>query len=108
MQLGELQDHLAEFHNLGAEVWAIDSTEPVDKVAHYAEVRSIGFPLLVDSGLATTKRYGVLNEKTRNMAYPTTLVIDRKGVVRYARTDVDFTNRPPVADVLAVVKKLGK
>jgi peroxiredoxin len=108
MQLGELQEHLAEIRSLGADLWAIDSTEPVEKVAHYAEFRNIGFPLLVDSGLATTKAYGVLNEKTRNMAYPTTLVIDRKGVVRYVRTDVDFTKRPPVSEVLAVVKKLGK
>jgi peroxiredoxin len=106
MQLGELHDHLAEFQKLGAEVWAIDSTEPADKVAHYAENRSIGFPMLVDQGLATTRAYGVLNEKTRNMAYPTTLVIDRNGVVRYVRTDVDYTKRPPVSEVLAIVKKL--
>jgi peroxiredoxin len=108
MQLGELQDHIAEFKNLGAEVWAIDSTEPLEKVTHYAEVRNVGFPLLADAGLAVTKSYGVLNEASRNMAYPTTLVIDRKGVVRYVQVDVDFTKRPPVSDLLAVVKGLPK
>jgi peroxiredoxin len=108
MQLGELQDHIAELRNLGAEVWAIDSTEPLEKVTHYAEVRNLGFPLLADAGLAVTKAYGVLNEASRNMAYPATLVIDRKGVVRYAQVDVDFTKRPPVSDLVAVLKKLSR
>ncbi len=108
MQLGELQEHLSEFRGLGAEVWAISSTDPVDKLTTYAQVRGIKFPLLADSGLAVTKRYGVLNEARRNMAYPATLVIDRKGVVRYVRIDVDFTKRPPVTDLLAFLKKLAK
>lgn len=108
MQLGELQEHLSEFRNLGTEVWAISSTDPVDKLTTYAEVRGITFPLLADSGLEVTKRYGVLNDASRNMAYPATLVIDRKGVVRFVRIDVDFTKRPPVADLLAFLKNLAK
>lgn len=108
MQLGELQEHLSEFRALGAEVWAISSTEPVDKLATYAQVRGITFPLLADSGLAVTNRYGVLNDRSRNMAYPATFVIDRKGVVRYVRIDVDFTKRPPVTDLLTVLKGLAK
>jgi peroxiredoxin len=108
MQLGDLQDHLAEFHNLGAEVWAISSTDPVDKLATYAQVRGFTFPLLADDALAVTKRYGVLNVAQPLVAYPATFVIDRRGVVRYARVDVDFTKRPPVTDLLAVVRGLAK
>jgi peroxiredoxin len=106
MQLGELQDRLAEFHALDTEVWAVDSTEPLDKVTHFAQVRGYTLPLLADSDLEVTTKYGVLNQASRNMAYPTTLVIDRKGVVRYIRTDVDFTKRPPANDLLAFLKKL--
>jgi peroxiredoxin len=106
MQLGELHDHLADFQALDTEVWAIDSTEPLEKVTHYAEMRGMGFPMLADSGLAVTTQYGVLNAMSRNMAYPTTVVIDRKGVVRYARVDVDFTKRPPVGDLLTFMKRL--
>lgn len=108
MQLGELQEHLSEFRGLGTEVWAVSSTDPVDKLTTYAQVRGVGFPLLADSGLAVTKRYGVVNEANRNMAYPTTLVIDRNGVVRFVRIDVDFTKRPPVTDLLAFLKNLAK
>jgi len=108
MQLGELQEHLQEFRNLGTDVWAISSTDPVAKLTMYAQVRGFSFPLLADSGLAVTKRYGVLNDATRNMAYPAMLVIDRSGVVRYLRVDVDFTKRPPVSDLLAFVKGLAK
>ena len=106
MQLGELQDHLQEFRNLDTEVWAISSTEPVDKLTTYVQVRGFGFPLLADSGLAVTTAYGVLNDAGRNVAYPATFVIDRGGVVRYVRVDVDFTKRPPVADLLAFLARL--
>jgi peroxiredoxin len=106
MQLGELQDSLADFHALDTEVWAVDSTEALDKVTNYAQVRGITFPLLVDSNLAVTNKYGVLNEANRKMAYPTTLVIDRKGMIRYIRMDVDFTKRPPVDGLLLFMKKL--
>ncbi len=108
MQLGELQENLQAFHQLGTEVWAIDSTEPVAKLATYAQVRGFTFPLLADDALAVTKRYGVLNVAQPLMAYPATFVIDRSGVVRYARVDVDFTKRPPVTDLLAVVRGLAK
>ena len=108
MQLGELQENLQALHQLGTEVWAIDSTEPVAKLATYAQVRGFSFPLLADDALAVTKRYGVLNVAQPLMAYPATFVIDRRGVVRYARVDVDFTKRPPVTDLLAVVRGLAK
>ncbi len=108
MQLGDLQDHLAEFHNLGAEVWAVSSTDPVDKLATYTQVRGVTFPLLADPGLAVTNRYGALNAASRNMAYPATFVIDRGGIVRYARVDVDFTKRPPMSDLLGFLKGLAK
>ncbi len=108
MQLGELQEHLSEFRDLGADVWAVDSTEPVAKVANYAQLRGITFPMLADEGLAVTKRYGVVNVSHPEMAYPATFVIDRSGVVRYARVDVDFSKRPPAADLLAAVRALPR
>jgi len=104
MQLGELQEHLKEFRDLGAEVWAISSTETPGKLTGYAQARDITFPLLSDADLAVTQRYGILNDARSNMAYPTTLVIDRAGIVRYVRVDVDFTKRPSAADLLAILK----
>ena len=87
-------------------MWAISSTDPTDKLAAYAGAKGITFPLLSDAGLAVTKRLDVLNYTQRNMAHPTTLVIDRQGTVRYMRTDYDFTKRPPAAELLAFLKDL--
>ena len=87
-------------------MWAISSTDPTDKLAAYASAKGITFPLLSDADLAVTKRFDVLNYTRSNMAHPTTLVIDRKGTVRYMRTDYDFTKRPAAADLLAFLKDL--
>ena len=87
-------------------MWAISSTDPTDKLAAYAGAKGITFPLLSDADLAVTKRFDVLNYTRSNMAHPTTLVIDRKGTVRFVRIDFDFTKRPAAADLLAFLKNL--
>jgi peroxiredoxin len=87
-------------------VWAISSTDPTDKLAAYAGAKGITFPLLSDADLAVTKRFGVVNDARGTMAHPTTLVIDRKGTVRFVRIDFDFTKRPAAADLLAFLKNL--
>jgi peroxiredoxin len=64
------------------------------------------FPLLSDANHSVMDRYGLLNEKAqRPMPHPTTLVIDRKGVVRWRFTEVDYRVRPSNEDVL---KEIGK
>ncbi len=55
-----------------------------------------------------TNLYGVLNQERRDLPYPTALVIDRGGTVRYRRQDVDFTRRPPASELLAAVRALPK
>jgi peroxiredoxin Q/BCP len=87
-------------------VWAI-SSDKVDKLAAYARDEGITFPLLSDADLEVIKRYGVLNERARTIAVPTALVLDREGVVRYARTDEDYTRRPPASELLGALAKLG-
>jgi len=87
-------------------VWAISSTDPTDKLAAYAGAKGITFPLLSDADLAVTKRFDVLNYTRSNMAHPTTLVIERKGTVRFVRIDFDFTKRPPAANLLAFLRNL--
>lgn len=87
-------------------MWAI-SSDKADKLAAYARDKGITFPLLSDADLEVIKRYGVLNEKARSIAVPVALVIDREGVVRYARTDEDYTRRPPDRELLDALAKLG-
>lgn len=67
----------------------------------------IDFPLLSDPDHRVIDRYGLLNEKVqRPMPHPTTLVIDRKGTVRWRFTEVDYRVRPSNEDVLKEIAKI--
>ncbi len=71
----------------------------------YATRAGLSFPLLSDSDLSVIKAYGILNER-REVAYPTTFVIDRSGTVRHAREDVGVRVRPSPDDLLAALRAL--
>ena len=86
-------------------MWAI-SNDPVDKLKAYAAHAGISFPLLSDTTLSAVRAYGIHNAR-QDLAHPTTIVIDRRGVVRYIREDIDFRVRPPVDDVLAAVRAIS-
>jgi peroxiredoxin len=52
-------------------------------------------------------RYGLLNEQSRRVVpHPATLVIDRKGLVRWRFIEVDYKLRPSNEDVLKEVRKV--
>lgn len=85
-------------------MWAI-SSDPPEKLAAYARYAGISFPLLSDGDLAVTKAYGIFNAQ-QDLAHPTSLVIDRKGVVRYVREDIDFRVRPSPEELLGALKAI--
>lgn len=65
------------------------------------------FPLLSDANHRVIDRYGLLNDKSpRSMPHPTTLVVDRQGVIRWRFTEVDYKLRPSNEDVLREVAKI--
>ena len=65
------------------------------------------FPLLSDQDHRVIDRYGLLNDKAqRPIPHPTTLVIDRKGIVRWRFTEVDYRVRPSNEDILKQVSKV--
>ena len=107
-QLGELQGNLQQFGALGAEVWGVSSTDATDRLASYAKAKALTFPLLSDTALTLTRRYGLINRSNGMMADPATIVIDRSGTVRFVRVDPDFKYRPPAQDILNVVRDLKK
>ena len=41
------------------------------------------------------------------LALPASYVIDRHGVIRYARTDPDYTRRPEPEETVKFIEKLG-
>ena len=62
---------------------AISADSPFSHAA-FAKARGIGFPLLSDIHRSTIREYGVLDEE-RNVAYRSTFVIDRDGVLRWGQ-----------------------
>lgn len=52
--------------------------------AEYARARAIPFALLSDIHRAAIRAYGVLDEE-RNVAYRSTFVVDREGVLRWGQ-----------------------
>lgn len=65
--------------------------------------------LLSDPDHAVIDRYGLLNDpdgRGRSLPHPTTLVIDREGMVRWRFTEVDYRLRPENADIVAALEAL--
>jgi alkyl hydroperoxide reductase subunit AhpC len=62
----------------------------------------------LDPDYTFTLRYGLRWDAPRETAYPSTFVIDRGGVVRFALVSRTHDGRAPAADVLAVLAGLKK
>ncbi len=105
MQLGQLQADLAKFRALGAEVWTI-TVDAADKLEEMRQEKGLEFPLLIDPGSATIKRYGILNPEDGKIPHPTAVVVDRQGIVRYLRVDEDYRQRPANEELLAALEGL--
>ncbi len=65
------------------------------------------FVNLMDPASETIKRYGILNEQQGEIPHPTALVIDRQGIIRYARVDEDYKKRPSNQELLQVLQRIG-
>lgn len=64
------------------------------------------FPLLSDADHRVIDRYGLLNDKSqRPIPHPTTLVLDRNGIIRWRFTEVDYRVRPSNEDILKQVAR---
>ena len=80
----------------------------IDRVAE-EDGRHIEFQLLADPDNAVIDRYGVYNpddSRRRAIQHPTTLVIDKEGVVRWKFIEIDYRIRPTNEDILAAVAEL--
>jgi peroxiredoxin len=65
------------------------------------------FRMLRDTGHAVIDRYGIFNpesSESRPVPHPTTLVIDREGVVRWRVTETDYQLRPEPEQVIAALR----
>jgi peroxiredoxin len=65
--------------------------------------------MLTDTDHRVIDRYGVFNPneaKARLVPHPTTMVIDRDGVIRWMVVEVDYRMRPEHEDVLLALESV--
>jgi peroxiredoxin len=123
-QLRTLQEVLAEIQSLGATLVAVSPQQP-DTSAALVEDAGLCFEVLSDVGSYVASDYGItfeLSAEDRSLFLavgndlanvngadswvlpaPSTYVVAGDGVIEYARVDPDFTKRPDVHEVLAVL-----
>lgn len=94
----------------GAAVVAISGDSPFVHTAFTRE-RALPFPLLSDVHRAVIRAYGVLDEE-RNVAYRSTFIVDRDGVLRWGQAGDrqmtrDGTEVLRVLDVIARLRARG-
>jgi peroxiredoxin len=69
------------------------------------------FTFLSDPGHRVIDRYGLLNPSGKGWPHPTTLVIDKRGIVRWKFIEINYKIRPTnqmILDALTTVEKGGE
>lgn len=109
-QLFGLQEDLAHFRELGAEVVAISADPPEQTREKFREYGAFTFPVLSDQRSYVAEKYGAFTptdaDRTDGKLLHGTFVIDRDGVVRWANLGLDpFFHNPTLLFELARIEK---
>jgi len=101
---------LTELGDEGIQILAI-SPDPNEKSQELARKLHARYRFLTDRDLAVTRRYGLLHahggHRGQDVARPTTVVLDRRGVIRWLRLADSIQIRPDPADVARAVRGLA-
>ena len=81
-----------------------DLQKMADKIVKDGQAPNIVF--LSDPGHRVIDRYGVWNPAGKGWPHPTTLVIDREGIVRWKFVEVDYKVRSTNQQILEALAKL--
>lgn len=108
-QTTAISKNIKKFNDLGVEVVVV-YPGPVEAVAPFIEaVRSLAheplpMPVALDVSLIAVRKLGIED----NLAKPTSLIIDKHGIVRYAYVGRTIADRPSVNDLLNELSKYVK
>jgi peroxiredoxin len=95
-QLAALDRYYATYHSSGLVVFGVSVEDDPRRALDYAHAHQPSFPLLLDDAKAVSRAFGIAT-------LPTTVLIDRSGVVRYLHSD-DRPNDPSyVAQIRALL-----
>jgi peroxiredoxin len=100
---------LTELGDQGVQILAI-SPDPNERSQELAQKLRARYRFLTDQDLAVTRRYGLLHahggHQGQDVARPTTVVLDRHGVVRWLQLADSIQIRPDPTDVARAVRQL--
>ena len=108
-----MRDTIAAKPDLDVQLLAIDPHESWS--AKYLlketglEADDVSYPLLMDPSLTVSASYGVafqMRIHTEESNRPATFIIDRQGILRYAKRGAAFGDRPTPADIESELAKL--
>ena len=120
---------LSTITQLGASLVAISPQLP----EHNRELirsRGLGFEVLTDAGNEVAAKFGLRfalptylreiyasfpldiaaynGDASWTLPMPARFIVDRRGIIRYAQSDPDYTTRPEPEDTVAALRALGK
>jgi peroxiredoxin len=100
---------LTELGDEGVQILAI-SPDPNERSQTLAEKLRARYRFLADRDLTVTRRYGLVHPRGgpsgQDVPIPTTVVIDRRGIVRWLAVADNYQVRPDAADVARAVRGL--
>lgn len=102
-QVKELSQYYREITDLGARLILV-TPKPLETTRRVAAFFDVDFDFWLDENLAATRQLGLLQEGGvprsydreygRDTIWPTTLVVDAAGVIRYAELSKHISDRP--------------
>ncbi len=108
-----MRDRLEEFQTRGAQLLTVDPHEAWSAKYLLKEVglqeSDLSYPLLTDGAHIVSAMYGVafqMRVHTEWSNRPATFIIDRQGILRYARRANTFGDRPTPDEILEQLRKL--
>jgi len=101
---------LTELGDAGVQILAI-SPDPNERSQELAVRLRARYRFLADPGLAVTRRYGLVHagggNKGQDVPRPSTIVVDRRGLVRWLSLSDSIQVRPDPDAVARAVRELG-
>ena len=100
---------MSEAEKAGVEIVAV-SPDPNARSHEMAQRLHLGYRFVADPDLAVTRRYGLVHarggQQGEDVPIPTTVVLDRDGVVRWLWISNNFQVRPDPNEVRRAVRAL--
>lgn len=97
-KLKELAEVYKEIQALEAEILAV-SFDNFEDAKKQGEEDELPFPLLLDQSGATTERFTFI-DKSRSLPFPTVLITDRFGALRYQKITEEAIDLPNAIEIL--------